>query len=131
MFDIDILINRTLVYGGLSGALAAVYFVTVVVLQAGLGLITGQGGSELAAVLSTLVIAALAAPLRGRLQILIDRRFYRKRYDAARTLAAFGEVVRDEVDLAALSGRLERVVEDTMQPERVGLWLVGNVKRET
>jgi hypothetical protein len=126
LFDIDRLINRTLVYGGLSGLLAVVYFATVVVLQVGLRLVTGQGQSQLAAVLSTLVIAALAAPLRTRLQLDIDRRFYRQRYDTARTLATFGAIVRDEVNLEVLSGRLVRVVEDTMQPHHVGLWLADN-----
>jgi hypothetical protein len=123
LFDIDIIINRTLVYGALTAVLAGAYLGAVIVLEAGLRVITGETRSPLVTVLSTLLIAALAAPLRARLQNAIDRRFYRRKYDAARTLAAFGVAVRDEVNLEALTGRLVEVVDDTMQPTQVGLWL--------
>jgi len=122
LWDIDLLIRRTLVYGVLTGLLALVYFVTVVVLQATVRTLTGQG-STLAVVLSTLIIAALFVPLRNRLQAVIDRRFYRQKYDAARTLADFSASVRDEVDLSQLTERLVSVVDETMQPESVSLWL--------
>ncbi len=125
LFDIDVLINRTLVYGALSAVLAGVYFGAVIVLQAAVRAVTGEGRSPLVTVLSTLLIAALAAPLRRRVQGFIDRRFYRRKYDAAQTLAAFGAVVRDEVNLEALEARLLAVVEDTMQPARADLWMPG------
>ncbi len=95
----------------------------MLLLQRLLALITGQAQSELATVLSTLVIAALFVPLRRRVQAFIERRFYRSRYDAARTLVEFGAAVRDEVDLGKLTKRLVQVVEETMQPELVSLWL--------
>jgi hypothetical protein len=122
LWDIDVLINRTLVYATLTGALALVYLVSIVVLQEGLRRVTGQG-SQLAIVLSTLAIAALFQPLRGRIQTLIDRRFYRSRYDAARTLAAFSARLRDEVDLNQLRAQLAAVVAETMQPSSVSIWL--------
>lgn len=123
LYDIDIIINRTLVYGTLTGLLALIYFGSVVVLQGLFRSVTGQE-SNLAIVIATLVSAALFQPLRHRLQIVIDRRFYRSRYDAARTLAAFNTRLRDEVDLATLTDELVRVVDDTLQPSYVSLWLL-------
>jgi hypothetical protein len=122
LWDIDVLIRRTLVYSVLTALLALVYFGSVVVLQGLLrGVIGGQ--SQVAIVLSTLVIAALFVPLRARVQRAIDRRFFRRKYDAARTLAAFGAQARDETDLAQLSDKLQQTVQDAMQPAHVGLWL--------
>jgi hypothetical protein len=122
LYDIDIIINRTLVYGLLSAALALLYFGIVAVLQTLFVGLTGQE-SPLAVVVSTLLIAALFNPLRRRLQDFIDRRFYRKKYDAQRTLEAFGERMRDEVDVDQLQGVLLSAVEDAFQPEQVRLWL--------
>jgi hypothetical protein len=129
LFDIEVIFRRTLVYSVLTGLLALVYFGSVLVLQAVLRGVTGEG-SALVIVLSTLLIAALAAPLRRRVQAWIDMRFYRRKYDAARTLAAFGAQARDETDLGQLSERLRAVVEETMQPESVGLWLRPGSKQE-
>ena len=121
LYDIDILINRTLVYGTLTASLVLVYIGSVVLLQQLLRPLAGS--SELAVVVSTLTIATLFAPLRRRIQNLIDKRFYRRKYDAAKVLAAFGATARDETDLEQLTGELLRVVDETMQPEFVGLWL--------
>jgi hypothetical protein len=129
LFDIEVIIRRTLVYSALTAVLAGVYFGSVLVLQGVMRGVTGEG-SPLVVVLSTLLIAALAAPLRRRVQAAIDRRFYRRKYDAAWTLAAFGASVRDETDLERLSERLRDVVEETMQPESVGLWLRGKEMKE-
>jgi hypothetical protein len=123
LYDIDLLIRRTLIYGVLTALLAVVYFGVVVALQAIFTALTGSARSELVTVLSTLVIAALFVPLRSRLQAVIDRRFYRRKYDAARTLAVFGAGLRDEVDLANLSAHLLAAVDETMQPAAVSLWL--------
>ena len=123
LWDIDILINRALVYTVLSGALLIVYLVSVLLLEGIVRAVTGQGGNQVVTVVSTLAIAASFAPLRRKVQNTIDRRFYRSRYNAARTVEAFGESLRDEVDLNTLCGRLEHVVEQTMQPEKVSLWL--------
>ena len=122
LFDIDILINRTLVYGLLTAMLALVYFGSIVVLQRIFIGLTGEQ-STLAVVASTLVIAALFNPLRRRIQGFIDRRFYRSKYDAAKTLEAFSAKLRNETDLDALSDDLVGVVRETMQPEHVSLWL--------
>jgi hypothetical protein len=122
LYDIDIIINRTLVYGSLTVALVALYFGGVVSLQRLFVLLTGER-STLAVVTSTLLIAALFNPLRGRIQSFMDRRFYRSKYDARKTLEAFSAKLRDETDLEALSGDLVGVVGETMQPSHVTLWL--------
>jgi hypothetical protein len=122
LWDIDVLINRTLVYSSLTGMLVLVYFGTIVVLQRLFVVLTDEK-STLAVVASTLVIAALFTPLRHRIQSFIDRRFYRRKYDAIKTLEAFSAKIRDETDLDALSDDLVMVVRDTMQPAQVSLWL--------
>ena len=122
LYDIDIVINRTVVYGLLTAALAAVYVVCVVFLQYALRTLA-VGESQLAIVASTLAIAALFNPLRLRIQSFIDRRFYRRKYDARKTLEAFSARLRDETDLDSLSGDLTAVVRETIQPEYVSLWL--------
>jgi hypothetical protein len=122
LYDIDIIINRTLVYGSLTVTLAALYFGGIVVLQRVFVVLTGQQ-STLAVVASTLLIAALFTPLRRRIQSFIDRRFYRSKYDARKTLEAFSAGLREETDLDALSDDLVGVVRETMQPAQVSLWL--------
>jgi hypothetical protein len=124
LYEIDIVINRTLVYGSLTASLAALYFGGVATTQALLRALTGQEQQpQLAIVVSTLVIAALFNPLRRRIQRFIDRRFYRSKYDAAKTLEAFSAKLRDETDLDTLSDDLVGVVSETMQPAHVSLWL--------
>jgi hypothetical protein len=122
LYDIDRIINRTLVYGVLTTMLVLLYFGSVVALQYALRTLTG-GESQLAVVASTLVIAALFNPLRRRIQVFIDRRFYRRKYDATKTLDAFSARLRDETDLQRLGDELVLVVRQTMQPEHVSLWL--------
>jgi hypothetical protein len=124
LYDIDVIINRTLVYGTLTALLAAVYFGGVAATQAIVRTLTGQQEQpQLAIVVSTLLIAALFNPLRRHIQSFIDRRFYRRKYDAAKTLEAFSAKLRDETDLDALSDDLVGVVRETMQPAHISLWL--------
>jgi hypothetical protein len=121
LWDMDTLINRTLVYGTLTGSLALVYFGCVIALQFLLHGFTG--GSTLAIGASTLAIVILFHPLRRRIQHSIDRRFYRSKYDTVRTLEAFSAAMREEVNLTQLTEQLITVVQDTMQPVSVSLWL--------
>ena len=122
LFDIDVVINRTLVYGSLTTILVALYFCGIVALQSSLVVLTGET-STLAVVASTLAIAALFNPLRHRIQSFIDRRFYRRKYDARKTLETFAAALRNEIDLDELSDNLTRVVTETMQPAHASLWL--------
>jgi hypothetical protein len=122
LYQIDFIINRTLVYGSLTAVLAAVYLGGVVLLQYAFRALTGEG-SQLAVVTSTLIIAALFIPLRRRIQGFIDRRFYRRKYDARKTLETFSGKLRNQTDLDALSDDLVGVVRETMQPAHVSLWL--------
>jgi hypothetical protein len=122
LYEIDLIINRTLVYGSLTATLVALYFVGIVVLQRFIVLLTGQQ-STLAVVASTLLIAALFTPFRRRIQSFIDRRFYRRKYDARKTLEDFSTRLRNETDLDALDAELVGVVRETMQPAHVSLWL--------
>jgi hypothetical protein len=123
LWDIDILINRALVYTSLSGTLLIGYLLSVIVLTSILRPLTGENSNQLVTAISTLVIAASFAPLRRRIQRAIDHRFYRSRYNAARTVESFGESLREEVDLNTLSGRLVAVVDETMQPKQITLWI--------
>jgi hypothetical protein len=122
LWDIDVIVRRTLIYTVLTGLLALVFFGVVTLLSGLLSAVTGQQ-SALAVVVSTLVIAALFNPLRRRVQEGIDRRFYRKKYDAQQVLAQFALFARDETDLDALTGELARVIQETLQPESVSIWL--------
>lgn len=122
LFDIDVIIRKTLVYSAITALLALIYFGSVVLLQQAFRVLTRQD-SPVAIVISTLVIAALFNPLRNRVQVAIDRRFYRKKYDAAQALSRFSETTRDEVDMDNLTTELLKVVEESLQPESISIWL--------
>jgi hypothetical protein len=124
LFDIDVIIRKTAVYGALSAVLALVYFGSVFLLTTLFGSLSGQE-STLALVISTLLIAALFAPLRRSLQSAIDRRFFRKKYDSELVLARFAQTARQETDLEALTAELVSVLQETMQPRSIGLWIAG------
>lgn len=130
LWDIDIIIRRTLTYGVLTAMLIGIYFGTVILLQYIFSVVTGVQQNEVVTVLSTLAIAALFVPLRNEIQRLIDRRFYRKKYDAQKVLNDFAETVRDETDLEKLTGRLIDVVQETMEPRSLSVWLKAEDKAE-
>jgi hypothetical protein len=124
LYDIDVVISRALVYGSLTGLLGALYAGLIIGLESLAGLFGGTAAQNPAAlVISTLVIAALFLPARRRIQSIIDRRFYRQKYDAEKTLAAFSASLRQETDLEQIEERLLAVVQETMQPTHVSLWL--------
>jgi hypothetical protein len=127
LWDINVIIRKTAVYAILTALLALVYFGLIILLQSIFETVSGEQ-SPITIVVSTLVIAALFAPLRRRVQDFIDRRFYRRKYDAEQTLAAFGQFVRDETDMEALTAELLRVTQETMQPEQVSIWLKKAVR---
>jgi hypothetical protein len=130
LWEIDAIINKALVYGLLTALLAAVYTGLIIGLESLVGLFFTQGAQPFVLVVSTLAIAALFHPLRRRIQAIIDRRFYRRKYNAAKTLAAFSATLRQEVDLATLSEHLVEVVQETMQPVSLSLWLRSPARQQ-
>jgi hypothetical protein len=127
LYDIDVLVRRTLVYGGASAVLAVLYFGAVALLQFLLAPLTA--GSELAVAISTLAVAAAFQRVRHRIQLAVDRRFYRERYNAGQTIDRFGEHLRDQIDLPTLESLLLAAVRDTVRPTHAGLWLRSRVRR--
>lgn len=127
LWEIDVLINQTMVYGSLTAILAGLYFASVILLQWLVGQITPGKQSPVVTVISTLLIAALFTPLRRNLHHNIDKRFFRRKYDVAQTLEAFNATIRDSVDLEDLSQGLLGVVDETMQPDRVSIWLKDQI----
>jgi len=123
LWDIDVVIRRTLQYSLLTGLQALTYFGGVAVLQANLGPLTGSANSPLVIVIATLGIAALFNPLRRRVQDLVNRRFYRRKYNAQQVLAQFAQTARDEVELAELTAVIYTIIQETLQPEGVDIWL--------
>jgi peptidoglycan/LPS O-acetylase OafA/YrhL len=128
LYDIDVIIRKALLYAVLTALLALVYFGSIALIQGIVTAVSGQS-SSVVIVLSTLAIAALFAPLRRRIQDVIDRRFFRKKYDAQRVLAQFAVTARDETDLDTLTAELARVVQETLQPEHVSVWLREDNRR--
>lgn len=131
LWDIDILIRGTLLYGLLTAALVVVYFSSVVLLQGLIRAVTHQQRSQFVTAIATLAIAALFGPLRRKVQRLIDRSFYRRRYDSVRIIEGFGARLREEVDLDTLSSELVSVVRQALQPASVSLWLRRPHERES